>query len=177
MAGQPTSSRNATFVWTMPPCCAWFCSIRWWLLSWSIFPSTCLWCALWVLYPAWVFSLTAHRKMWHRCKYKWYQRFHESNAAKPYQLETAPNWRRRFSLVSHDVCLGHSRKNIFAFKGIKLPRFQGFAALLVWSHSEGGLSTVFAEAASSGSSRIQTFDEHNDMERWPEKSCKCATSL
>ena len=62
-------------------------------------------------------------------------------------------------------------ENIFAFKSIKLlPRFQGFAALLVWSDSEGGLSTVFAEAASSGSSRIQTFDEHNDMER-------CAISL
>lgn len=44
MAGQLTSSRNATFVWTMLPCCACFCSIRWWLLSWSIFPSTCVRC-------------------------------------------------------------------------------------------------------------------------------------
>ena len=28
MAGQPTSSHNATSTWTLPPRFAWFCSIR-----------------------------------------------------------------------------------------------------------------------------------------------------
>lgn len=162
MAGQPTSSRNATFVWTMPPCCAWFCSIRWWLLSWSIFPSTCVWCRAVSFISCVSFFRLLRMERCDSAVSTNYINITLPNPInlKPRQIEdgVSPLFPMMFVLVIRET-------HIFALKGIKLPRFQGFAALLVWSHSEGGLSTVFAEAPSSGSSRIQTFDEHNDMER------------